>query len=94
MERSAIEEDGIHAWPAAEKVREVAGDGAVSRIRKRPFSEPCLRAFGTVIQLALGKEPVEDNRFNFVATDAGSERFAQQAGTRRGNRDRVVFIIL
>ena len=85
MKRAAVEENGVHARPASEKVREVACNGAVGRIRKCPFSEPRLGSGRTIIQIAFGKEPVENDRLDLCAMDARGERLAQEARSLGGN---------
>ena len=49
-ERTAIEQNGIDAWPGAEKFCQIAGDRAVDRVRKRPFSQSGLSFARLVIE--------------------------------------------
>ena len=77
---------GNDNWPVAQKFCQITGDRAVNCVRERPFSQSSLSPCGLIIQIAFGKEPVQDDRLDLSSFDLRAECAPEQARSASGNR--------
>ena len=92
MQRTAIEEDGVHARAIPEEIGQVARDRAVGRIGKAPVAQTRLRAKGSGARIADREKAVEHQPLDLVLRQRRRLRPGHEARPPARQRHDVMFL--
>ena len=80
VERTAIEQHGIHARAVPEEIGQMVRHRAVGRVGKSPIAQTCLGSIGPRARIAQRKEAIQHQPLDLVARQGCRLCSSHQAG--------------